>query len=217
VVHELGHAYGFDHQDDVLSMMAGGQIDVLGCALGSPGLGGQRLIPDANGQMCMRQAYALSPGFDVGITPVTSPPGCNARTGPCYRVLPPPGGNIVLNAGTATAIPIEFTVFNNGDEIMGPVDVQGVLSLDTAVDASDFPVFVSQVRGTGAATGFRLGDTQTRRITIIIDPSEIAAVPIGSTFRMLLKVDAGLVTSPLAERDETNNVTDLRFTVRRAS
>jgi hypothetical protein len=218
VVHELGHAYGFDHQDDVLSMMASAQIDVLGCALNSPGAAGQRLIPDANGQMCMRQAYSLLSGFDLGVTPVTSAPGCNARTSVCHRVpVPPAGGTIVVDAGTPTDIPIEYTVFNNGDEIIGPIDVRGVLSSDTIVDASDIPVLLDVVRGTGVADGFRLGDTQTRRITITLDTSDIAAIPVGATRRMLLRVDAGAVFPALTERDETNNVTDLRFTVRRAS
>lgn len=218
VVHELGHAYGFDHQDDVLSMMSSSQIDVLSCGLGTSVGTSMRVMPDANGQMCMRRAYGLASGFDIGISPVTSMPGCNARSSSCYLVPTPPAGAFVdVASGTTTRVPVSFTVFNNGDAVIGGVDVRGVLSTDTTVDDGDIRVMLHLAEGTGVAGGFDIGDTQTRVDELVIEPADVAAMSIGTRFRVLLLADSANITTGLSERDETNNVTDLRISVRRTS
>ncbi len=215
VVHELGHAYGFDHQDDVMSMMASSQADILGCALGSgtPGVS-TALIPDANGQMCMRNAYDLNPGRDLGITAMSNPAGCNARAGFCYAPFVPAGGALIdFDAASPPTVPLVFTVFNNGDTIPGSVNVRAVLSLDTSIDPTDIEFFSSTVSGTGIAGGFDIGDT-----VIVRTSAELTApVPIGPTYRVLVEIDSPGVFSTLGERDETNNVTDLRVVVRRST
>jgi len=216
-LHELGHAYGFDHQDDIPSMMATAQIDVLGCALGTGDAVSMNLIPDANAHMCMRQAYDLFPGIDVGISAVSNPGGCNARAGECYAVFIPPGGErvSVTSGGGPTSFPIEFTVMNNGDEIFGFVDAQVWLSADDELDPTDVPVELILVRGGGAGGGFLIGDTRTARPTVVLEDFEIDALPIGIPMRVLVEIDAGLLVAPLTEIDETNNFTDLRITVTR--
>jgi hypothetical protein len=211
VLHELGHAYGFDHQDDVLSMMASAQIDVLSCALGDAGPVTQRLIPDANGHLCMREAYDLFEDYEIGISPVTPTPGCNPRASTCYRVaVPVVGGVLLVSTASATSVPITYTVFNNGAPIMGPLDVEVSLSTDTTSDAADVVVAYDIV---GDGDGFVWGDTRVQRSIISIDPDEIAELTPGVPMRVLLRVDAGVVFPSLPERDEANNITDLRFTV----
>ena len=176
------------------------------------------LIPDANGHMCMRQAYDLFPGFDIGISAVSNPGGCSARSGLCYGVFVPPGGGAIsVASGGSSSFPIEFTVMNNGDEILGFVDARVWLSTDNMLDDTDLPVELVVVRGGGAGGGLLVGDTRTARPTVNIDSFEIDAMPVGVPMQVLVEIDAGLVVPAITEIDETNNFTDLRITVTRTS
>ena len=130
---------------------------------------------------------------------------------------PPAGAFVDVASGTTTRVPVSFTVFNNGDAVIGGVDVRGVLSTDTTVDAGDIRVMLHLAEGTGVAGGFDIGDTQTRVDELVIEPADVAAMSIGTRFRVLLLADSANITTGLSERDETNNVTDLRISVRRTS
>ena len=212
VIHELGHAYGFDHQDDMLSMMASGQADVFSCNLGTT-----VLEPDANAHMCMREAYDHWPGYDFAISPLTMDNGCNARQNACYRITGRPGGSTIIAAAgfPSPDIPLNFTIFNNGDAIVLPATVRAVLSVDTVVDASDIPFFSTVVSGS-FGPGFDVGDTIPFTSLQAIPTAAIDAMPIGQPFRVLIEVAPPGGFPGVPEINPMNNVTDIRHTVIRS-
>jgi hypothetical protein len=203
MIHELGHAYGYNHWFDWLSMMNSGQVDVLNCEtpVAAGGTTSMALTPDALSSQCHDIQYGVAAGIDFGGTPVRQT--CALTSGGCAGVL-----------DTTTTWPedavlgyvvAEFTTFSNRDSYGAAVPYRILLSTNATVGASDVEIFRNGL------TGFSAGATQFRRRTIVFNPQEVMPAP-ATTYYVLVQLDPDNV---IAETRESNNVIDTRIRVRR--
>jgi hypothetical protein len=200
MVHELGHAYGFGHWLDWISIMNPAHKDALSCE--PPPLPGRTmfLTPDALTTQCHDLQYDLAPGVDFSGTPLrqtcslANGQGCSSVLNSLTRYAP----------GTTFALVLaQFTSFSNRDTFAGSVGYRMVLSLDRLVGPGDREV------GRGVLTNWSAGATVTRTLGGRMNPT--TDLPIaGEEYTLLIQLDPdGLV----AETSERNNVIDtaLRF------
>jgi len=201
--HELGHAYGYEHWFDWISMMNTGQVDVLGCeapvAAGSDA--SMVLTPDALSSQCHDIQYGVAPGVDFGGTPVR-------------QVCALTSNNCAFDLDATTVLPVdallgsvvaEFTTFSNRDSYGAAVPFRILLSTNPTVGTGDTEVFRNSL------TGWSEGATQFRRRVVVFNPQVALPLP-NVTYYVLVQLDPDNV---IAETRETNNVIDTRIRVRR--
>jgi hypothetical protein len=200
MVHELGHAYGFAHWFDWISMMNPGHVDTLSCE-GPPTAGHvMNHTPDALTTQCHDIQYGLSAGVDFSGTPVrqtchlANGPGCSSVLNTLTRYAP----------GTAFALVLgQFTSFSNRDSHAGSVDYRMVVSLDTRAGTEDREV------GRGTLSNWGAGATITRTLGGRMNP--MTDLPLaGREYMLLVELDPD---HRVTETNEGNNVIDtlIRF------
>lgn len=204
MVHELGHAYGYDHWFDWISMMNSGQVDVLNCEapVAAGGTVSMRLTPDALSSQCHDIQYGVAPGVDFGGTPVRQT--CALTSSGCTQAQ-----NTLLwvpEGSTSAALTVSYTTFSNRDSYWANVPYRIVLSTDATVSAGDVEIFRSSA-GTWTA-----GATITRAIPTLLFNPRTAAPLVGGEYRVLIQLDPDNV---IAETNETNNVIVTNVRVRR--
>jgi hypothetical protein len=199
VVHELGHAYGFAHWFDWISMMNTGQVDALSCEP-APAAGQVMILtPDALTSQCHDIQYGLVDGIDFSGTPVRQT--CSLGSLGCASALNtltrfPPGTTFSL-------VLAQFTSFSNRDSFPGSVAYRMVVSLDTRVSSSDREV------GRGTLSGWSAGSTMTRTLGGRMNP--MTDLPLaGREYMLLIQLDPDDLVD---ETTEANNVIDtlIRF------
>ena len=138
MVHEVGHAYGYAHWFDWLSMMNTGQADVLNCERPTPAGSTQsmRLTPDALSSQCHDIQYGVTAGVDFGGTPVRQV--CALTSGGCASILDTL--MLVDPALTLAGMNVEYTTFSNRDSFAAAVPYRMVLSTDNLVSRDDVEV-----------------------------------------------------------------------------
>jgi hypothetical protein len=197
-VHELGHAYGYAHWFDWISMMNPGHADALSCERNS--LSGRMVLtPDALTTQCHDIQYGLAAGVDFSGTPVRQT--CVLASGACASAM----STLTRYAPGATfsIVLAQLTTFSNRDTHPGGVAYRLLVSLDTRADDVDREV------GRGTLTNWSAGATVTRTLGGRMNPSTDLPL-LGREYMLLMELDPDHL---VAETDETNNVIDtlIRF------
>ena len=202
MVHELGHAYGYNHWFDWLSQMNTGQADALNCETPVTGATtSMALTPDALSSQCHDIQYGLAPGVDFGGTPVRQV--CALTSSGCSRVLD--STTVLAEDAVLALVTVEFTTFSNRDTFSGAVPYRILFSTNATVGAGDTEVFRNSL------AGWSEGATTFRRHQTIFNP-QTALPTAGVTYRVLVQLDPDNV---IAETRESNNVIDTSIRVRR--
>ena len=197
LVHELGHAYGYEHWLDWISIMNPGHRDALSCerAVSAPSI--MRLTPDALSTRCHDIAYGLDDDteFDLSGSPVrqtcalASGSGCSSAMSALVR----------LPADSTFALVLaSFTTFSNLGAIFGDISYRMVLSRDAIVSSEDREV------GRGFIEDWPKGATVTRVLGGRMNP-RLDLPFLGVEYRVLVQIDP---TNAIDETNETNNTID---------
>lgn len=212
VLHEVGHAWGYSHFYDWISMLNQSQIDVYGCAVSSrPQAASMAVFPDAYLTTCTDMGHDLPPGVNVAITPVFHPVGCSLGTTSCSTIPGPGRGSPTRISSSATFFwdYVQYTTMSTLDTITANVGVRMVLSTDNFVDEGDVEIFsglLSPAQRTAGAT--------LRSQTNVTFNPQIAMPLENQTYCVLIQLDA---SRRVAETIEGDKRTDTAFCYMRGS
>lgn len=196
-VHELGHAYGYDHFDDWSSTMNTSTPDVTSC---TP----NRLArPSSDAQQGHDALYGLVDAYDYGSTPMVQT-GSIPSTG---LTLPASLTTYPLGTSTNRSVMLDMTRMNMRDAWPNAtVNYRVYLSSDHVLSGDD--VFIAdQSIGSGLFAGaiYRMTPTVTFIPSVVLAP--------GATKCFLIKWDAW--GSAVSEVREDDNVMDTDICVKR--
>jgi hypothetical protein len=201
LMHEFGHAYGYEHWLDWISIMNPGHRDALSCERAVSATNVMDVTPDALSTRCHEIAYGLAAGIDFSGTPVRQT--CTLATGSGCSSALSSLDHVPLDATFALVL-VTFTTFSNVDGYAGDVGYRLVLSTDAIVSTGDREV------GRGTIGGWERGATLTRILGGRMNNPTLDLPLVGVEYRVLVQLDPANV---VAETNESNNVidTDMRF------